>query len=274
MARAKKVKIGIVGCGAIGSRMAKSVQAELKGTCRLTAIYDIDKAKALDLSKNMRLKGIVKNSAGELIKSCDFMIEAVSAQNTRSLIQSALKAKKNVLSMSVGKILNAAALFNLAHKNNCHLLIPSGAIAGIDAVKGARLAGIDTITLTTRKPLTGFAGNPYLIKKKINLAKIRRETVLFDGPVADAVRYFPQNINVAATLALASGCLRKLRVRILTSPHFTANTHEITLNGPFGRITTRTENVACPDNPKTSYLAVLSGLQTLKQYTSGIFIGT
>ena len=274
MARAGKVKIGIVGCGAIGSRMAESIQKDLNQVCRLTALYDIDTDKAERLARILRRKGIVKGSIKELIKDCDCMIEAVSAKNTRTLIRQALEAKRSVLSMSVGKLLNAPELFTLARKNKSHLLLPSGAIAGLDAIKAASLVGIDRITLTTRKPLSGFSGNPYLIKNNVDLSKIMKETVLFEGGVSEAVRVFPKNINVAATLALASQCRRKLKIRIITSPEYTTNVHEIELEGKFGRIKTQTDNVVCPDNPKTSYLAVLSGLQTLKQYCSGVFIGT
>lgn len=268
------IRIGVVGCGAIGSRIAKSVRNDLKKDCRLTGLYDIDQKKANQLEKDLQLKGVVKKSITGLIKSCDCMIEAVNAKNTRDIIRQALKARRNVLPMSVGKLLNAADLFRLAKQNKCHLLLPSGAIAGIDAIKAASLVGIDKITLTTRKPLTGFEGNAYLIQKGIDLSKIKKETTLFEGDVATAVKVFPQNINVAATLALASQSRKKITIRIVTSPRYKTNSHKIELTGKFGRIVTQTDNVVCPDNPKTSYLAVLSGLQTLKQYCAGTFIGT
>ena len=96
------------------------------------------------------------------------MIEAINAKNTRPMIREALNRKTSVLAMSVGKLLNASDLFRLAKQNQCHLLIPSGAIAGIDAIKAASLVGIDTLTLTTRKPTTGFIGNSYLKQKGID----------------------------------------------------------------------------------------------------------
>jgi len=269
-----RVRVGIVGCGAIGSRIAKSVKKDFEKDCRLSGLFDIDREKVSRLSKELRLRDVVKKSITELIKSCDCMVEAVNAQNTRDIIRQALNAKKNVLSMSVGKLLNASDLFRLAKHNKCHLLLPSGAIAGVDAIKAAGLLGIDTITLTTRKPPAGFEGNAYLHQKGINPSKVRKETVLFKGSVAAAVKHFPRNINVAATLALASQSPKKITVRIITSPKYTTNSHAIELTGKFGRIVTQTDNVVCPDNPKTSYLAVLSGLQTLKQYCSGVFIGT
>ncbi len=269
-----RVKIGIVGCGAIGSRIAIGIKEDFKKDCRVSGLYDIDRERAVQLSKDLSLKKVVKKSIPELIKSCDCMVEAVTAQNTRTIIRQALEGKRSVLSMSVGKLLNASDLFRLAKKNNCQLLLPSGAIAGIDAIKAASLVGIDLITLTTRKPPAGFTDNPYLIKKGIDPAKIKKETVIFKGNVAAAVKAFPKNINVAATLALASQARHKIVIRIIVSPKYKTNSHEIELKGKFGRIVTQTDNLVCPDNPRTSYLAVLSGLQTLKQHCSGVFVGT
>ncbi|OGX37358.1 MAG: hypothetical protein A3G91_00620 [Omnitrophica WOR_2 bacterium RIFCSPLOWO2_12_FULL_50_9] len=272
--KTKKRKIGIVGCGAIGSGIARFVEKDLKNHCQLTAFYDIDYTRASRLAKELRLKKVCQDSLRGLIQTCDFVVEAVNAENTGSILREVLKEGKDMMVMSVGKLLNAEDIFRLAQENHCHLLLPSGAVAGIDALKAASLAGIDKITLTSRKPPRGFSGNRYLLKKNIDLSKIKKETVLFEGDVDTAVRLFPQNINVAATLALASGVKKKIRVCIITSPEYKNNSHEIEAAGPFGRITTRADNVICPDNPKTSYLAVLSGMQTLKQFFSGICVGT
>ena len=269
-----KFKIGIVGCGAIGSGIALSVSTDLRKTCQLRGLYDIDLEKSTKLGKNLSLRGITKKSLESLIKNCDCIVEAVNSNSTEDIIRKALKAKKDVLSMSVGKLLNAPDLFQLAYQYKTNLLIPSGAIAGMDAIKAASLVGIEAITLTTRKPPRGFLNNPYLTKKGIDPLKIKKEYVIFEGSVASAVKAFPQNINVAATLALGSQCLKKIKVRILTSPKYKTNSHEIYLTGKFGTIRTQTDNAICPDNPKTSYLAVLSGIQTLKQYSGQIFIGT
>ncbi len=274
MIKKRKHKIGIVGCGAIGSRIAKSINNELKNTCILSGLYDIDTQKAQKLAKTLSAKSTVKISLNALIKSCDLVVEAVKAPKTHNIISAALHAKKNVLAMSVGKLLNETGLFKLAEKNHCTILLPSGAVSGLDAVKAASLAGISSITLTTRKPPSGFSRSPHITAKGINLDKIDCETVIYDGGVDKAVELFPENINVAATLALACGAKNKLRVRIITAPDFKRNSHEIDVIGDFGRMVTRTENVVCPDNPKTSYLAVLSAIQTLKQFFSVVKIGT
>ena len=270
----KKIKIGIAGCGAIGSRMARSITKYFTKECQLTGVYDIIREKAIDLENYLGIKGLTKRSLKGLIKDCDLMVEAVVSKQTRAIIREALVARKDVLTMSVGQLLKAKGLFKLAASNHCTLVVPSGAIAGIDAVKAASLVNLRKITLTTRKPPMGFINNYFLIEKGIDLSKITKETVLFEGGVEEAIKIFPQNINVAATIALANQSKSKLRIRLMTSPEWTTNSHEIEMEGDFGKMVTRTENVPCPDNPKTSYLAVLSGIQTLKQYVTGMRIGT
>ncbi|MGE0267208.1 MAG: aspartate dehydrogenase domain-containing protein [Candidatus Omnitrophota bacterium] len=270
-----RVKIGIIGCGAIGSRMAQAICKEMSKDCKVSGLFDIEMDKTDKLVKKLNLRKTVrKKSITEVIKSSDCIVEAVNSEDTVQIIEKIIKAKKSVIAMSVGKLLTAHYLYKLARKNKCYILLPSGAIAGVDAIKAASMANIKKITLTTRKPLKGFKANQYLQDHNIDLSKITKETVLFDGSVQQAVKFFPQNINVAATIALASQAPKKLHIKIIVSPEYTKNIHEIEMDGDFGRISTKTENVVCPDNPKTSYLAVLSGLQTLKQYCTGILIGT
>ena len=171
--------------------------------------------------------------------------------------------------MSVGKFIEGESIFQLAEKQGVRVLIPSGAIAGIDAIKAAALQRIDLSRLTTRKPIYGFADNAYVQERRINLSAIKKETVLFEGNVLDAIKCFPQNINVAATIALASHSKDKLRIRISTSPAFKVNSHEVEVIGAFGRLVTKTENVVCPDNPKTSYPGCFVGGAHVKRIFSG-----
>ena len=269
-----KVRVGILGCGAIGSRIARSIKPECDDFATVSALFDINPSKAVNLSKHLPYKNIVQKSYTQLLDRCDLVVEAVNAPDTYELIRQALLAKKDILVMSVGKMIDGEAILKLAQKQNCRLLIPSGAIAGIDAIKAARLGKIQHVTLTTRKPVYGFADNAYVQQKRINLSRISKETVLFEGNVKEAVKCFPQNINVAATIALASCAKDRMRIRITTSPEFKMNSHEIDVQGEFGRLVTKTENVVCPDNPKTSYLAVLSAIVTLKQYLGQVRIGT
>ncbi len=202
------------------------------------------------------------------------VVECVNTDATADLVIKTLNAGKNILVMSVGRLLDQGSLFLLAEKSKGSLLFPSGAIGGLDAIKAARLAGVSSATLTTTKPTKGFIGNQYVMDRSIKLDKLTKAKVLFSGTVFDAIKAFPQNINVAASLALAVGDARKLKVCIIADPKVNVNTHEICVKGAFGSLTVKVENKVCPDNPKTSYLAVLSAIQTLKQFASNVKIGT
>ncbi|MEI8012358.1 MAG: aspartate dehydrogenase domain-containing protein [Candidatus Omnitrophota bacterium] len=268
------LKIGVVGCGAIGSRIAHSMRKEKKDLFSISAVYDIDLVRAGTLAESLKLPACVAGSMADVIDRSDIIVEAVNSSAAVHIVKKSLRAGKSVLAMSVGRLLDHASLFPLVRRSSGTLLLPSGAVAGLDALKAAALAGIKTLTLTSCKPPAGFAGNDYIKEKGIRLDALKKDTVLFDGGVMDAVRYFPQNINVAASVALAAGPHVALRVRIIASPSAKYNSHEIFAQGAFGSMTTRTENTVCPDNPKTSYLAVLSGIRTLKGFAENIRIGT
>lgn len=271
----QKLKIGFIGCGAIGSRLAKSVQHDLKDQCVISGLYDLAPEKPVALAHSLKLKpALIKRSLSALIASSDFIVEAIASNETEKIIHQVVTAGKGILIMSVGKVLNIPSLFQIAEKNSVAVLIPSGAIAGLDTIKAVGADHISRISLTTRKPPTSLNQTQYLTHKGIFINKIKKETVIFQGSVDRSIVLFPRNINVAAALALASGARDKIRVRIITSPHFKTNSHEITVEGKFGSLTTHTHNLPCPDNPKTSYLAVLSALQTLKQYFQSVKIGT
>ena len=132
-------------------------------------------------------------------------------------------------------------------------------------MKSASTGKIKTVTLTTRKPLKGLAGSPYLKEKNIDIEKIDRETLLYSGTARDAIKYFPQNVNVAVTLSIYGLGPDRTNVRIFTSPEYTKNTHEIEVEGEFGRLWTKTENLPSKANPKTSQLAIYSAIAKLKE---------
>lgn len=264
----------MMGCGSIGTRIAQAIHDSFGPFAQISGLYDIDEQKSSSLAQHLRSPGLSKTSLDELLSSCDVVVEAVYAPHTAELVKAILAAGKSVMVMSTGSLLGSTDLFAISRGSGVSLLVPSGAVAGIDAIRAAAVAGIEQISLTTYKPPASLAGAPYLQDQQISIHAIKKETVIFEGDVQQAVAAFPQNINVAATVALASNARDKLRVRIVTSPEFTHNRHEIHVSGPFGHFTTVTENFPCPDNPKTSYLAVLSGIETLRSFCQSVKIGT
>ncbi len=272
----KRVRVGIVGCGAIGSSLAGFVAKDFSSQAQLAALYDSNAASAAKLARRLSLsKPVVMPSFEKLISRVDLVIESASAAVSRTIAREALAAGKDVLIMSVGGVVSGfPQLSALAKKRNARIFIPSGAICGIDGLKAMRFSKIKSVVLTTTKNPRGFSGNAYVAGKKIDLGKLKKDTVLFSGSAAQAIRYFPQNINVAGILSLAGIGADKTRVRIIASPKATKNIHEIKIVSDSGTITTRTENVVHPSNPKTSYLAVLAAAATLRQIFAPARLGS
>ena len=271
----KKIKIGLVGCGAIGSSLAKEIAFKMKESAVLSGLYDIrpqmSQALSRQLTKSEKLR---VNSLEALIARADLVIEASSARAAWEITRKSLAAGRMVMAMSVGGLAgHLKELSLLAKRSGARLYLPSGAVTGIDALKAANIAGVKSIILTTRKHPDAFKGVAY-VEKKFKLAGLKKDKVLFNGSALQAVKYFPQNINVAAVLGLAGIGLAKTRVRIIASPFTRNNIHEILIESKAAKIFTRTENIVHPRNPKTSYLAVLSAIAALKQIFQPVKIGT
>ena len=268
-----KLKVGIIGCGTIGSEIAKACRERLSDRIELTGICDIDEKKAASLNKALKPKVPVLK-LDDLIKKSGIIVEAASAKVSAQVLEKCVKAGKGCLVMSVGGLLGREDLLKKAEAKAVKVYIPSGALSGIDGLKSAAAGRIDSVTLTTRKPPKGLEGAPFIIQKGIVLSDIKEETVIFEGSAAEAVKGFPQNVNVSAVLSLAGIGARKTQVKIVSSPSYTANIHEVEIKGEFGRITTKAENLPSGTNPKTSALAIFSAVATLEGIAKSVHIGT
>lgn len=269
----KKIRVGIIGCGTIGSEIAVSCQMVLKDKVDLAGICDADEKKAAALQKSLK-NNVPILKLEDLINKSDLLVEAASANVSAAILAEAIKNKKDILIMSIGGLLGKEELLKRSDDAGIKVYLPSGALSGIDGLKSASVGRIDSVSLTTRKPVKGLEGAPYLKDKKIKLQDIKGETVIFEGPAIEAIKGFPQNVNVCAALSLAGIGADKTQVKIITSPAYTKNIHEVEIKGDFGSISTRTENVPSKSNPKTSQLAVFSAIATLKGIVKNVRVGT
>ena len=267
-----KIKVGIVGCGAIGGEIARYIDTQIP-QMELVAICDTVPQKAKELADNLvRHPAIIEMD--KLIENSELVVESASKDVAKEVVRKCCEKSKDILVMSTGGILEEPRLLDLVRKKGIHLYLPSGAIIGLDGLKGAKIGEIRSVTLTTRKPPQALAGAPFIIQNKIDIDNIKEETLLFEGTAIEAVAAFPANINVAATLSLAGVGPKRTMVRIFASPGLNVNVHEVEVTGEFGKFVTHVENLASAKNPKTSYLAVLSAMATLKQIADTVKVGT
>ncbi|MDP3730706.1 MAG: aspartate dehydrogenase [Candidatus Omnitrophota bacterium] len=268
-----KLRVGIIGCGTIGSEMARACQTRLKDSIDLAGICDLLEEKAELLQKSLKGNTPILG-LDDLVKRSDLIVEAAGAKVSAYILKKAIDSKKDVLIMSIGGLLGNEGLLENAKGARIRVYLPSGALCGIDGLKSASIGRIDSVILTTRKPPKGLTGAPYITKNNIDLSSIKGETIIFEGTALDAVKGFPQNVNVAAILSLAGLGAANTRVRIVTSPDYTKNVHEVEIKGESGNITTKTENLPSKVNPKTSQLAVFSAIATLEGVIKSVRMGT
>jgi aspartate dehydrogenase len=263
------MKIGIIGCGNIGTELALFIDDNPEHF-KLTYLCDIDNTKIITLTALLRNNSPTVSPHSELIDRSEFIIESAGTEVVNKIFNSGTLDQhgKQLLIMSTGGLIrNLDSLGTLKH-TQIHL--PSGAISGLDAIKAVS-GRIESLTLTTTKSAQGWEDAPYIIENNIQLKQINNRKTIFRGTLKDAIEGFPKNINVAATLFLASG-FDDMKITIVVDPKSEFNVHEIEATGSFGEIKTTTQNTPSK-NPKTSYLAVLSAMSVLKNCTSNVKMG-
>ncbi len=269
------LKIGVIGCGAIGTEICRAIDMNLINA-ELTGVYDRSSENCKKLLGSLNSKPEIL-SPGELISRADIVVECASQAAVREFGLMVLKKGKDLMVMSAGAFTDPALLsefIDAAGACNCKIYIPSGAIAGLDGLKSASAAPLNRVVLTTTKNPEGLKGSPYVIENNIDLASFHEKTLLFEGSASEATAAFPANVNVAASLSLAGIGANKTHVRVFVDPEASRNIHEITVEGAFGKFTCRVENIPSPDNPRTSFLAALSAIATLKKITEPFQVGT
>ena len=265
------MRIAFLGYGTI----ARLVHTEIKRRRipAIEAVAYLDPGLGDDDAEDARASGLQRaENLEELIDiRPDLVLEAASQGAAKVTVPQLLSAGINVVSMSVGAYLDDNVMRLIDRTGRGRLLLPSGALPGVDVVKAAVARGVSTVALVTRKHPRSLAGAPGAAGRE--LAPDGKPEVVFNGNAAEAVRLFPDNANIAATLSLAGIGAERTRVTIIADPDVQRNTHTVQVLGEFGSYTATVECEVSP-NPKTSLLAPLSAVALLDTEASRIRVGT
>ncbi len=237
-------KVGLIGCGAIGTVLAEAIERKLI-VCDELVVFDTDAAKAQKLKRELSFRVKIASSVDELIASKPkVVVEAAGQQAVRDYYEKLVESNAEIIIMSTGALLG----FNA---DNPKVHFPAGAIGGLDAIAAAANAGIDEVTLTSRK-------NPKALNKTNT-----EEAIIYEGTAKEAARLFPREMNVAATLALTVKPVQ-VKVVVISDPKVTRNTHQIHVKWRFGEMNLQFANDPHPDNPHTSALAAWAAIRLLQ----------
>jgi aspartate dehydrogenase len=266
------LSVGIGGFGAIGRVVARRLDQGIEGLT-LAAVAARDVARAQSVMAGFAHAAPVVPLA-QLWEHADVVVECAPAAVLREIAEPALRHGRVVIVLSCGALLDNFDLVDLARRHGGRIVVPTGALLGLDAVVAAAEGGIQSVTMVTRKPPEGLAGAPYLKTNNIDITGLIRPKRIFSGTARDAARGFPANVNVAAALALAGIGSERTAVEIWADPNVTRNIHRIEVEAEAARLSMQIENVPSAENPRTGRLTPLSVIAALKKMSSPLAVGT
>ncbi len=266
------LRVAIGGFGAIGKVVARRLDRGIDGLA-LTAVSARDMALAEAAMAGFARKVPVVPLA-QLWEDADIVVECAPALLLREIAEPALAHGRKLIVLSCGALLDNFDLVELARRHGGRILVPTGALLGLDAVAAAAEGEIARVHMITRKPPGGLAGAPYLEQHGISIEGLDTAKCVFAGSAREAARGFPANVNVAAALALAGIGPERTTVEIWADPEVTRNIHRIEVEAEAARLSMQIENVPSAENPKTGRLTPLSVVAALKKLASPLSVGT
>jgi aspartate dehydrogenase len=269
------VRVALAGAGAIATVLIDGIARGSGGLARVTAIGRQESEAATVDIRALRQSALPLSDLTKLPEHASLIIEAAGGDVVRQYAAGWLASGADVMLLSAGALVDpvfARELRAVARKHHRRILVPSGAVAGIDGIRAGALGGLKRLQLRTTKPPRGLAGAPHVVANNIDLDALTVPTTIFEGTVAEAVRGFPSNVNVAAVISLA-GAGVDVRVSVIADPSGSSNIHEIEASGDFGTFTVHLDNLPSAANPKTSALAPLSALAMLRRLSAELWVG-
>ncbi len=265
------MNLGVIGLGIIGRAVVKAAD-EGQVPFTISGVATRTPGNAADFMDSLTRRPPMMEMS-EVAEVSDIVLEASGGPTVETICREALSRGKDVVINSVGALLERSDLVALAEENKARIYVPSGAIIGLDGLKGAATGKLESVTMTTRKPPQSLKGAPFIDENNIEIDKITEPTVIFEGSPIEACKGFPANVNVSAAVSLAGIGPHRTRMRIICDPTVDRNVHEVEAVGEFGRSFIRIENIPT-ENHRTGILTYLSNIHFLRQRTAALVVGT
>jgi len=266
----KHYRVGIAGFGAIGQAVARALDAGIPGLT-LAALGVRDPQRRPDAA--WRGPEPARAVLADLAPLCDVVVECAPAAVFRELAQPVLEAGKTLMVLSAGALLRNDDLIETARRHGGQIIVPSGAILGLDALTAAAEGTIHSVTMITRKPPRGLLGAPYLETHGIDVAGISEPTLIFRGTPRDAALGFPANLNVAVSVSLAGIGPDRTTLEIWADPGVQRNIHRVEVDSDAAKFSMEIQNIPS-ENPKTGRITALSVVAALRKLTGALRVGT
>ncbi|OIQ76837.1 L-aspartate dehydrogenase [mine drainage metagenome] len=265
------LRVAIAGLGPIGRKVAEALDRGIDGLV-LSAVSAQHPEKHQDWLGNLTTSPAVL-PIEKLSDVADIVIECAPARLVRAIVAPFVTKGKTAIVLSAGALLENEDLIELAKRNGGQIVVPTGALIGLDAVTAAAVGEIRSVRMVTRKPVQGLAGAPYLVENNIDIEQITEPRRIFDGTAREAAKGFPANLNVAVALSLAGIGPDRTRLEIWADPELTRNVHRVEVESDSARFSMSIENIPS-ENPKTGRITALSVIAFLRKQRAPLRVGT
>lgn len=268
----KDRRVAIAGLGAIGMTVARRLDTGVPGLF-LAAASAGDLTRARNRTGDFGAPPTITQSEN-LANLADIVVECAPAAVFRGIAEPAIKAGRIFVPVSVGALLSHPDLIDLAKASGAQIIVPTGALIGLDAVRAAAEGNIRSVRMVTRKPPASLAGAPFLEANQISLDGLDAPLKIFDGTAREGAIGFPANVNVAAALSLAGIGPDRTLLQVWADPALERNTHHIEVEADSARFSMTIENMPSEENPRTGKITALSVIATLRRLASPMVVGT
>lgn len=265
------IRVGVAGFGAIGRTIASHLVQGIEGfTLAAVGVRNPGEPPEFDWGTTTPPRYTLLEG---LEPHCDVVIECAPAHLLANIATPFLAAGKKVISLSSGALLAHSDLIELAKQHGGQILVPSGAILGLDAILGAAEGTIHSVKMISRKPTKGFVGAPFLKEKNIDVMALKEPTLIFSGTAREAAAGFPANLNVAVSVSLAGVGPDKTTLEVWADPTLKHNTHRIEVVSDSALLSMEIQNIPS-DNPKTGRITAQSAIALLRKMRAPLCVGT
>ncbi len=267
-------RVAIAGLGTVGLAVAKALDDGAVDGLVLAAVAVRNVAKARQALAPLRLPPTILASVDELEPHADIVVECAPSHLLPAIVRPFVEAGKTAVVLSCGALLDNQHLVEIARAHGGQIVVPTGALLGLDAVAAAAEGTIHSVRMITRKPVRGLLGAPYLVEHGIEIAGIAEPVRVFRGSPREAARGFPANLNVAVALSLAGIGPDRTTLEIWADPHLDRNTHRIEVDADSARFSMSIENIPTQENPRTGRITAQSVVSYLRKLAAPLRVGS
>ena len=265
------VRVAVVGLGPIGKRVVEALDRGMNGlVLSAVSVQSPDKHRSW-LAGLKTPPAILPIEA--LSDVADMVVECAPSKLVRSIVAPFVGSGKTAVVLSAGALLENEDLIELAKQHGGQIVVPTGALIGLDAVTAAAVGTIHSVRMVTRKPVRGLAGAPYIVENNIDIERITEPLKIFEGTAREAAKGFPANLNVAVALSLAGIGPDRTQLQIWADPALTRNMHRVEVESDSASFSMSIENIPS-ENPKTGLITALSVIAYLRKHGAALRVGT